>query len=87
MEINNKILMSGICLAMLFSLIGIGVGYTNQIQNNGMIQDLNVLKNNDTGFASYIIQNSTTLDYINKNCKVTSDTNETTTLVCIKVKP
>jgi hypothetical protein len=46
--------------------------------------DLNVLKNNDTAFAQYIVQNSQTLEYLNKNCKVTSDTNETTTLVCIK---
>ena len=47
-------------------------------------KDTNTLIANDSAFAQYIVQNSQTLEYLNKNCKVTSDTNEVTVLTCIK---
>ena len=86
MEINNRvILLCGIALIMsiLFMQIkiqSVGVG------TNTLIQDLNVLKSNDLAMAQYIQYNSQTLEYINNNCKITSDNNEITVLTCIKVK-
>ena len=73
-----------------FILISGMIWYVAQeYHNNGVIQiqnDLNILKSNDSAFAQYIVQNSQTLEYLNKNCKVTSDNNEVTVLTCIKVK-
>jgi len=53
---------------------------------SSLSNDLNILKNNDLGFANYIQANETTLKYLNENCKVTKDTNEIIELTCIKNK-
>lgn len=71
-------------IVLLFAIVFFNLITSNGIQS--MQQDLNVLKNNDIAFADYIKTNSTTLEYLNNNCKITQDNNETTTLICIKVK-
>ena len=83
--IDKQITIALISIIVITAFIFIGIAI-NSSKMDSISQDLNVLKSDDNQFASYIIQNSQTLDYLNKNCKVTSDNNETTTLVCIKVK-
>jgi len=86
MEINNRVIFGMLCgIALIMSILfmqiqSVGVG------TNTLIQDLNVLKSNDLAMVQYIQYNSQTLEYINNNCRVTSDNNEVTVLTCIKVK-
>jgi hypothetical protein len=89
-RMNDKttMIIAGV-FALSFSALLLFIGMQVAESNKNMVlvqSDLNVLKSNDLGFAQYIIQNSQTLDYLNKNCRVTSDTNEITILTCLKVK-
>lgn len=74
---------AGVFIAIIYLL---NIGWNLQDTNKTFASDLNVLKSNDLAFAQYITANSQTLEYLNKNCKVTSDTNEVTVLTCLKAK-
>jgi len=86
MEIKNTHIFGGmigivLCMAAILSIqINIHNDY------DYLANDLNVLKSNDLAMVQYIQYNSQTLEYINNNCRVTSDNNEVTVLTCIKVK-
>ena len=79
----------GIAVILLISgFFGTASIMTNQVIDKVQLvkDDTNALLANDLAMAQYIQYNSQTLEYINNNCKVTSDTNEVTVLTCIKVK-
>ena len=79
----------GIAVILLISgFFGTASIMTNQVIDKVQLvkDDTNALLANDLAMAQYIQYNSQTLEYINNNCKVTSDTNEITVLTCIKVK-
>ena len=79
----------GIAVILLISgFFGTASIMTNQVIDKVQLvkDDTNALLANDLAMAQYIQYNSQTLEYINNNCKITSDTNEITVLTCIKVK-
>jgi len=79
----------GIAVILLISgFFGTASIMTNQVIDKVQLvkDDTNALLANDLAMAQYIQYNSQTLEYINNNCKVTSDNNEITVLTCIKVK-
>ena len=83
MNITNSMIFGGI---VGLCLISVFIFYQINIETKAIASDLNTLKNNDKGFADYILANSQTTTYLQENCKVTNDTNELTTLTCIKPK-
>lgn len=86
MEIKN-IHIFGVMVAVVLctaGLLSVQVNIHNDLDY--LANDLNILKSNDLTMAQYIQYNSQTLEYLNKNCKITNDTNEVTVLTCIKVK-
>jgi hypothetical protein len=76
--------MIGLALIVIIGIAVLGIYQTTQF--NSIKDDLNILKNNDKAFGEYILANSQTTTYLQENCKITNDTNELTTLTCIKPK-
>ena len=78
-------LIVGIFLIMGIDLVLVNVYETNE-KFQTLAKDTNTLLNNDVAMANYIQANSTTMQYLNENCKQTNDNNTTITLTCLKVK-
>jgi hypothetical protein len=86
-KINNSD--TTLIIAVMFICLGVAFivfGYIQTEPNKLMAKDINTLLTNDIAMANYIQANSQTMEYLNKNCKQTNDTNETITLTCLKVK-
>ena len=82
---ENLLVLATICsLLCLVAIIGYVLNTENKIIQTS--KDTNQLLSNDVAMANYIQANSTTMQYLNENCKQTQDNNETITLTCLKVK-
>jgi hypothetical protein len=82
---KNLTLFAMLIFIMLINLFLTVVSPTWYTPINQIAKDTNTLLANDLAMANYIQANSTTVEYLNKNCKQTADTNTTITLTCFKV--